>query len=63
MKDMETDAAFDRVRMKVMESDAHGHGQSSVSGMNVEQQFAAMERAERVEKLLAELKKSANAGD
>lgn len=54
--DMKTDAAFDRIKMKVMEAEALGQGRIAANGMNVEEQFTAIEKSERVEKLLEDLK-------
>jgi phage shock protein A len=55
-QDMRTDAAFDRIKTKVLQAEALGEGHLALNGASAEQQFTAMERSERVEKLLEDLK-------
>ena len=62
MKTLDNDAMLDRVKLKVSEAEANGHGQLSISEPNAEQRFAALERADQVERLLEELKTKAGNG-
>lgn len=56
-QEFESDAAFDRVRNKVAEAEAMGQGQLVAAGQeNLEQRFAALERSDQVDRLLADLK-------
>jgi len=55
-KDMEQDALFDRMRNKVGEHEAVAHGVATLNEENAERRLAALERADKVEQLLAELK-------
>lgn len=55
-KDMEHDALFDRMRSKVGEQEAVAHGVATLNEENAERRLAALERADKVEQLLAELK-------
>lgn len=50
------DAAFDRLKMKVIEAEAVGHGQLAIGEPSIDQRFTAMERADQVDRLLRELK-------
>jgi phage shock protein A len=56
MKDFDHDAAFDRLKWKVAEADAIGQGQASISQPNAEQRFTALEKADQVDRLLADMK-------
>ncbi|MBV9302063.1 MAG: PspA/IM30 family protein [Acidobacteriaceae bacterium] len=56
LKDFESDAAFDRLRLKVSESEALGLGHNAVGEPGPEQRLAALERADQVERLLADLR-------
>jgi phage shock protein A len=47
---------FDRVRAKVADQEAEAHAKAASNGSNVEQRLSEMERLDRVERLLAELK-------
>ena len=63
MKDLDNEAAFDRLKWKVAEAEALGHGTASITQPNAEQRFSALERADQVDRLLAEIKsKSLPAG-
>jgi phage shock protein A len=62
MKDIEHDAAFDRLQMKVSEVDALGHGQMMAGEPNAEQRLAALEKSDQVDRLLAELKNGRSDG-
>jgi phage shock protein A len=55
-QDLNQDAAFDRVRLKVAEEGALGHGQLAVNQPDVEERFAMLEKADQVDRLLEELK-------
>lgn len=56
MGDNSNAAAFDRMKNKVHHSEATAQAKSELVADNVEDQFAAMEKAEEVDRLLAELK-------
>jgi phage shock protein A len=49
-------AAFDRMRRKVVHSEALGQAKSEIAGDNLEDRLAALEKEDRIEQLLAELK-------
>ena len=55
-QEMKNDATFDRMREKVGESEALGIGYATLLEDNSEKRLAALERADKVEQLLAELK-------
>lgn len=55
-KELESDAAFLRLETKVSETEALGHGQIAAGEPNAEQRLAALEKSDRVERLLADLK-------
>jgi phage shock protein A len=55
-RDMTNDATFDRMREKVGESQALGLGYATLLEDNAEKRLAALDRADKVEQLLAELK-------
>jgi len=55
-QEMKNDATFDRMREKVGESEALGIGYATLLEENSEKRLAALERADKVEQLLAELK-------
>jgi phage shock protein A len=55
-QDMKNDATFDRMREKVGESEAMGLGYATLLEDNAEKRLAALDRADKVEQLLAELK-------
>jgi phage shock protein A len=59
IKEYENDAAFDRLRTKVFETEALGHGQIAAGDSNAEQRLAALEKSDQVERLLADLKMKA----
>ena len=62
MKELETDAAFDRLRMKVNETEALGEGQMSLNESNAEKRLEALEKSDQVDRLLADLKTKASGG-
>lgn len=49
-------AAFDRMSEKVLRAEAIGEAHKELTGENVEEQFAELEKNEEVERLLAEIK-------
>jgi phage shock protein A len=55
-QDMKNDALFDRMRNKVGENEAVAHGVATLAEENAERRLAALERADRVEQLLSDLK-------
>jgi phage shock protein A len=55
-------AAFDRMKSKVQHSEATAQAETELLADNVEDQFAAMEKQEEVDRLLAELKEKRKAG-
>jgi phage shock protein A len=59
-KEFEHEAAFDRVRDKVMATEALGHGQIASGEPDVEKRLAALEKSDQVDRLLAELKSKSN---
>jgi phage shock protein A len=61
MKNLDHDAAFDRLKLKVSEAEAFGHGQAVLEESNAEQRLAALERADQVDRLLADLRAKAAA--
>jgi phage shock protein A len=56
MKEFEGEALLQRAQSKVLEADALGHGYLAAAAPGVEQRLAALEKSDRVEQLLAELK-------
>lgn len=58
-KEFEHDAVFDRVRGRVLETEALGNGQLESSEPDVEKRLAELERSDQVEQLLADLKSKA----
>ena len=55
-QEFESDAAFDRLHAKVLETEAAGQGQLAVGQAGLEQRLAALERSDQVDRLLADLK-------
>lgn len=55
-KEFEHEAAFDRVRDKVLTAEALGHGQIAAGEPDVEKRLAALEKSDQVDRLLADLK-------
>ena len=49
-------AAFDRMKHKVAHSEAMSQAKSEIAGDNIEDRLAALEKQDRIEQLLAELK-------
>src|SRR5271156_5886982 len=49
-------AAFDRMKRKVAHSEAVGQAKSEIAGENMEDRLAALEKEDKIEQLLAELK-------
>ncbi|MDR3698829.1 MAG: PspA/IM30 family protein [Candidatus Sulfopaludibacter sp.] len=62
MGDNSNAAAFDRMKNKVQHSEATAQATSELVADNVEDQFAAMEKADEVDRLLADLKNKRKAG-
>jgi len=60
MRECETDAAFLRLESKVSEADALGHGHLIAGEPNVEQRLASLDKSDRVDRLLADLKAKAD---
>ena len=60
-KEFEHDAAFDRVKSKVMETEALGHGQMAAGEPDTEKRLAALEKSDQVDRLLADLKAKSTA--
>jgi len=56
MQELESDAAFDRLKWKVAEAEAAGQGQIEAGQPNTEQRFSALEKSDQVDRLLADLK-------
>ena len=56
MGDNSKAAAFDRMKRKVAHSEAVGQAKSELSADNVEDRLAALEKEDRIEQLLTELK-------
>ncbi len=59
MKDFQSDAAFDRLRSRVSEAEALGHGYLAAGEDNGEHRLRALEKSDQVERLLADLKMKA----
>ena len=49
-------AAFDRMKRKVIHSEAVSQAKSEIARDNMEDRLAALEKEDRIEQLLAELK-------
>jgi phage shock protein A len=49
-------AAFDRMKRKVAHSEAMSNAKSEIAGDNIEDRLAALEKEDRIERLLADLK-------
>jgi phage shock protein A len=62
MGDNSNAAAFDRMKHKVQHSEAAAQAKSELVADNVEDQFTALEKADEVDRLLAELKNKRKAG-
>ena len=60
--DQSNAAAFDRMKNKVQHTEATAQAKSELVADNVEDQFAALEKAEEVDRLLADLKNKRKAG-
>lgn len=56
MNELESDAAFDRLRWKVSEAEALGQGTLAAGEPNADQRFSALEKSDQVDRLLADLK-------
>jgi phage shock protein A len=59
IRELESEATFDRLRMKVGEAEALGQAHSSLGESNAEKRLAALEKADQVDRLLADLKTKA----
>src|SRR5262249_3702346 len=49
-------ATFDRMKRKVMHAEASSQAKSEIAADNIDDRFAALEKEDRIERLLAELK-------
>jgi len=49
-------AAFDRIKRKVAHSEAVSQAKSEIAGDNIEDRLAALEKQDRIEQLLTDLK-------
>jgi phage shock protein A len=49
-------AAFDRMKNKVAQGEAQSHAKSAIAADNMEERLAALEKEDRIEQLLVELK-------
>ena len=49
-------SAFDRMKRKVAHAEAHSQAKSEIAADDVEERLAALEKEDRIEQLLAELK-------
>jgi phage shock protein A len=56
MKELDGDAAFERLKWKVAEAEALGQGQTAAGQPNADQRFSALEKSDQVDRLLAGLK-------
>ncbi|MBV8070592.1 MAG: PspA/IM30 family protein [Acidobacteriaceae bacterium] len=56
VKELENDIAFDRLRMKVNETEAIGQGHAALGEANAEKRLEALEKSDQVDRLLADLK-------
>lgn len=56
MKELDSDAALERLKWKVLEADAQGQGQLAAVEPSADERFSALERAEQVDRLLTEIK-------
>lgn len=63
MAGWEHEAAFDRLRQKVSAAESIGHGTLAAAEPNAEEKFAVLERNDKVDRLLAELKAKAAAAE
>ena len=54
-------AAFDRMKKKVVHSEAVSQAKSEIAGDNIDDRLAALEKEDRIEQLLAELKQKRGA--
>src|SRR2546425_1288375 len=50
-------SAFDRMKRKVAHAEAHSRAKSEIAADNVEERLAALEKEDRIEQLLTELKR------
>lgn len=60
LNEFDNEAALHRVKHRISEAEAIGAGQMSLSETSVEKRLETLERADRVDKLLAELKQRAS---
>jgi phage shock protein A len=56
MQELDSDAAFDRLKWKVAEAEALGQGTIAAGQPNADERFVALEKSDQVDRLLAELK-------
>jgi phage shock protein A len=62
IRQIESDAAFERLRQTVSAEDAAAYGQLAANEPGAEERLAQLEKSDRVEQLLRELKNRAQAG-
>jgi phage shock protein A len=62
MVDSSKAAGFDRMKRKVTHEEAVSQAKSELAGDNVDDRFAAMEKEDAIERLLAEIKSKRSAG-
>ncbi|HZQ52743.1 MAG TPA: PspA/IM30 family protein [Bryobacteraceae bacterium] len=62
MRQLESDGVFERLRQKVSAEDADAFGQAAANEPNAEQRLAQLEKSDRVEQLLQELKSRVQVG-
>ncbi len=62
MRQLESDGVFERLRQKVSTEDADAYGQAAANEPNAEQRLAELEKSDRVERLLEDLKSRVQAG-
>ena len=60
--DQSNAAAFDRMKNKVMHTEAATQAKSELLADNVEDKFAAMEKQDEIDRLLSEIKSKRKAG-
>jgi phage shock protein A len=62
MAGVEHDSTLNRMKLKVAEAEALGHGNATAFEPGAEERFAALEKDDKVDRLLAELKSRATGG-
>ena len=56
VNEAENEATLDRLKWKVSEAEALGHGQLAAGEPNADQRFSSLEKSDKVDRLLADLK-------